>query len=277
VAVTKGLLAVALATLAAVVAAGWSSPAASLGRLTPIDASVAGILRSAGFLFFAFAGYARIATLGEEVRDPATTIPRAIPRALAAVLVVYAAVGVTVLAVVPVPSIAASDAPLRLVVAASRFEGLGAVVRVGAGIAALGVLLNLLPGVSRTVLAMARRRELPTWLATVDARRSLPLRAELTVAALVVALTVLVDLRGAIGFSGVTILTYYAITNRSALTLAPAQRRWPRWIAVAGLIGCVVLAAMLPVASIVAGVAVLSLGIAFRAASSFGERRSSDR
>ncbi|MET0910160.1 MAG: APC family permease, partial [Ilumatobacteraceae bacterium] len=102
VAITKCLLVVALTALVSVVVAGWSTPTASLGFIAPIDATPGGVLRSAGFLFFAFAGYARIATLGEEVRDPATTIPRAIPRALAAVLVVYAAVGVTLLATVPV-------------------------------------------------------------------------------------------------------------------------------------------------------------------------------
>ncbi len=264
--VTAGLLAVAVLALATVVVAGWSSPDASLDRLTPIDASVPGILRAGGFLFFAFAGYARVATLGEEVRDPAVTIPRAIPRALAAVLAVYALVGVTLLAVVPVSRIAASDAPLRLVIDASPLEGTGAIVRVGAGIAALGVLLNLIPGVSRTVLAMSRRRELPPWFAVIDERRALPLRAEVCVAGVVVALTAVVDLRGAIGFSGVTILTYYAITNASALTLAAPQRRWPAWIAVLGLVGCVTLAVMLPLTSIVVGAAVLATGVVVRVA-----------
>ena len=261
VALTKGLLVVVLIALTATVVAGWASPSASMSRLTPIDTSVPGVLRAAGFLFFAFAGYARIATLGEEVRDPASTIPRAIPRALGAVLVIYAAVGVTLLAVVPVTAVAATDAPLRLVVAASRYDSLGALVRIGAGIAALGVLLNLIPGVSRTVLAMARRRELPGWFAAVDERRSLPLRAELCVAGLVIALTALVDLRGAIGFSGVTILTYYAITNAAALTLTRQQRRWPRPIAVLGVVGCVALAVMLPLTALLTGAGVLAAGI----------------
>ena len=188
VAVTRGILACSLVALVAVVIAGWSSPAASIERLSPIDASPAGVLRAAGFLFFAFAGYARIATLGEEVRDPSTTIPAAIPRALAGVLVVYAVVGVTLLATVPVAAIAASDAPLELVVAASSFDRLAPIVRIGAGIAAFGVLLNLVPGIARTVLAMARRDELPTFLAHVDGRRAVPLRAEVLVTAVVVAL-----------------------------------------------------------------------------------------
>ena len=149
--VTKCFLAVALAALAAVVAAGWSSPTASLARITPIDTSPPDVLRAGGFLFFAFAGYARIATLGEEVRHPETTIPKAIPRTLAGVLVIYATVALTLLATVPITAIAASDAPLSLVVAKSPLEQLTPIVRVGAGIAALGVLLNLVPGVSRTV------------------------------------------------------------------------------------------------------------------------------
>ncbi len=266
VAVTKCLLAVALAALTAVVVAGWSSSTASLSRLTPMDASALGVLRAGGFLFFAFAGYARIATLGEEVRDPATIIPKAIPRALAGVLLIYAAVGVTMLATVPVAAIATSDAPLRLVVAASPLEPLAPIVRVGAGIAALGVLLNLLPGVSRTVLAMARRHELPSWLAQIDQRRSLPLRAEFLVTAVVIALTAALDLRGAIGFSGVTILTYYAITNAACLTLPHAQRRWPRWLSFTGLVGCVVLAVTLPLAATITGAGVLLAGIAVRIA-----------
>src|SRR4029079_1361082 len=131
-------------------------------------------------------------------------IPRAIPRALAGVLVIYAVVGVTVLAALPVEVISGSHAPLALVVNASPLDWLSSVVRVGAGVAALGLLLNLVPGVSRTVLAMARRHELPGWFATIDERRSLPIRAEASVAVLVIVLTAAFDLRGAIGFSGVT-------------------------------------------------------------------------
>jgi len=264
VAVTKCLLAVAMVALVAFAVAGWTDPDATLDRLTPIDTAPAAVLRAGGFLFFAFAGYARIATLGEEVRDPATTIPKAIPRALIAVLIVYATVGVTLLAAAPTAAIAASDAPLRLVVATSPLHRLAPLVDVGAGIAALGVLLNLVPGISRTALAMARRRELPHWLAHVDDRRATPLRAELLVTAVVMVLTATLDLRGAIGFSGVTILAYYAITNAASLALPRDERRWPRPVAAAGLVGCVALAVMLPLASLVTGAGVLAAGVAVR-------------
>ena len=179
-------------------------------------------------------------------------------------LAVYAVVGVTVLATLPVDAIAASDAPLGLVVSSSQFDWLAPIVRIGAGIAALGVLLNLIPGVSRTVLAMARRRELPSWFATIDDRRSLPLRAEVAVTAVVIVLTATLDLRGAIGFSGVTILTYYAITNAACSTLPRDLRRWPRWIGVVGLAGCLALAVMLPLTAVIAGTGVLVAGLVIR-------------
>lgn len=263
VAVTRVLLVVSLAALAAVVVAGWSSPTADLARITPIDASAFDILRSAGFLFFAFAGYARIATLGEEVRDPTVTIPRAIAWALGAVLVVYTVVGLTALGVVPAADLGDSAAPLRLVVEAGRFDGLAAVVRIGAGVAALGVLLNLIPGVSRTALAMARDRELPHWFAHVDPTRSLPLRAELTLAAVIIGLITIVDLRSAIGISGVAVLTYYAITNAAALTL-PGARARRRAVAVIGLVGCIVLVAALPPRAVLTGGATLVVGLLVR-------------
>lgn len=259
-AITRVLLAVSLVTLAAVVGTGWTGdpdPAA----LVPDEADPLGILRAAAFCFFAFAGYARIATLGEEVRDPARTIPRAVPLALGGVLVVYLVVGATLLATVPVDEIAGTDAPLELIVAGTPLDTF---VRVGAGIAALGVLLNLLAGISRTTLAMARRRELPGALAVVDERRSVPARAELTVAVAVAALVLAFDLRDAIGFSSVAVLTYYALTNASALRLANPERRWPRFVPWFGLVGCVTLAVTLPPLTVAIGAGVLVTGAIVR-------------
>jgi APA family basic amino acid/polyamine antiporter len=263
-AVTRALLAVALAALAVVIVSGWTADGTTIDRLTPIEGGLLDVLRSAAFIFFAFAGYARIATMGEEVRDPSVVIPKAIPRALGGVLVLYVAVAVTALATVPVPQLASSNAPLRLVVAAGRLDGLDRVVRVGAGVAALGVLLNLIPGVSRTVLAMARERDLPRAFAVVDSRRELPLRAEFTVSAAVVGVVLVANLRSSLALSGVAILVYYAITNASALTLSSADRRWPRMLAVAGLVGCLVLAVALPLRVVIVGTAVLLGGVAVR-------------
>jgi APA family basic amino acid/polyamine antiporter len=225
-----------------------------------------GILQSAGLLFFAFAGYARIATLGEEVRDPERTIPRAIPLALGIVVAIYLLVGGTALLVAGPEQIAKSSAPLATTVQAAGAAWALPVVRGGAVLASLGALLALIAGIGRTALAMAREGDLPRVLAEVDPRHRVPARAELTIAAAVVVLVAMTDLRGAIGFSSFGVLTYYAIANAAAYSQRAEHRRWPRLLNVAGMIGCLGLVATLPLASVLAGLAVLGIGLVWRVA-----------
>jgi APA family basic amino acid/polyamine antiporter len=259
--VTRVIVAVVLAVLAVVVVACLAGGTASADNLSPFPGGdLHGILQAGGLLFFAFAGYARIATLGEEVRDPARTIPRAISTALAITLAVYVLVDLAALLAVGAETLGAASAPLQAAVSAGDLHELAPVVRVGAAVAALGALLALLLGVSRTSLAMARDRFLPRLLAQVDARRGVPARAELAVGAVVLVLVLTTDLRGAIGFSSFGVLAYYGIANASAWTLRADERRPPRWVPVTGLVGCVVLAVSLPVAAALAGAGVLLLG-----------------
>jgi len=227
---------------------------------------VYGVLQAAGLLFFAFAGYARIATLGEEVRDPERTIPRAIPLALGIAIVLYLVVGVALLVALGPPALAASARPLAAAVDAVGAAWAVPVVRVGAAVASLGALLALIAGVGRTGLAMARNRDLPRWLDSVHPRHRVPDHAELAVAAVVSVLVLTTDLRGAIGFSSFGVLTYYAIANASAFTQDEAHRRWPRVLNACGLVGCAVLVVTLPWQSVVAGAAVFAVGLAGRAA-----------
>ncbi|MFF9578990.1 APC family permease [Streptomyces rubiginosohelvolus] len=260
---TRIIVAVVLAVLAAVVFTSLSSGAVDAARLDiGMDATAGGVLQAAGLLFFAFAGYARIATLGEEIRDPARTIPRAIPIALGITLVVYTLVAVSVLLVLGPGGLAAADAPLTEAARAAGADWLVPVVRIGATIAALGSLLALILGVSRTTLAMARDHHLPHALAAVHPRFKVPHRAELLVGAVVAIAAATTDVRGAIGFSSFGVLAYYAITNASAWTLTPAEGRPAPIIPVVGLTGCLVLAFALPLPSVVIGAAVLLIGAA---------------
>jgi APA family basic amino acid/polyamine antiporter len=226
---------------------------------------VYGVLQSAGLLFFAFAGYARIATLGEEVRDPERTIPRAIPIALGITVVIYAAVGLTALLAAGPTALAATSTPLATAAKAVGAAWSVPVVRVGAAVASLGALLALIAGIGRTSLAMARNGDLPRRLAAVDPVHRVPARAELAVGAVVCLLVLTTDLRGAIGFSSFGVLTYYAIANASAYTQPPERRRWPRALNVVGVLGCATLVVTLPVTSVIAGAAVLAVGVAGRA------------
>ena len=213
-----------------------------------------GVLQAAGILFFAFAGYARIATLGEEVRDPKRTIPLAIPIALGVTLAVYAIVAVAVLAELGSAGLAASSAPLADAVRAAGHSGLEPVIRAGAVVAALGSLLSLILGVSRTTLAMARDRHLPHALAAVHPRFATPHRAELVVGGLVAVIAAVADVREAIGFSAFAVLVYYAIANASAMTLGR------RVIPAVGLAGCLLLAVLLPISSVLLGTGVVLIG-----------------
>ncbi|MEH3139136.1 MAG: APC family permease [Mycobacterium kyogaense] len=253
---TRIIVAVVLAVLVLVVVliVGGGDP--RTGRLAGDDPSPYGVLQAAGLLFFAFAGYARIATLGEEVRDPDRTIPRAVMIALGITLVVYAVVAVAVLAELGSTRLAVADAPLSEAIQAAGFGSLTPVVSAGAAIGALGALLALMLGVSRTTLAMARDHHLPHALAAVHPRHSTPHRAELAVGAVVAVVTALVDVRGAIGFSSFGVLLYYAIANASAFTLGR------RVVPAIGLIGCLTLAFTLPLSSVTAGAMVVAVGMA---------------
>ncbi|HVM52526.1 MAG TPA: APC family permease [Acidimicrobiales bacterium] len=265
-ALTRAIVAVVLAALALVVAGAAFGGTADASRVThDLGAGgVVGTLQSAALLFFAFAGYARIATLGEEVHDPARTIPKAIPRALGITLVVYTVVALSALAAVGPDALSGSDAPLVTAVRAGDLAGLVPAVRIGGVVAALGVLLSLIAGVSRTAFAMAADGELPRWLAAVHPAHQVPHRAVLATGGVVALLVTLTDLRGAIGFSSFSVLGYYAIANASAWTLPRERQRWPRSIAAAGLIGCVTLALTLPLTTVVTGVAVLTAGALVR-------------
>jgi APA family basic amino acid/polyamine antiporter len=276
---TRVIVAVVLTCLALVVFATAFGGAADLGRVRPTtEGGVHGVLQAAGFLFFAFAGYARIATLGEEVADPARTIPRAIPLALGITLLVYAAVAVCALLAVDAAVLARAPAPLVAAVEAGRWGALAPAVRIGATVASLGVLLSLLAGVSRTTFAMAGNGDLPRFLASVHPRHRIPHHAELLVGAIIVVIVSVADVRGAIGFSSFAVLVYYAVANASAFTLSRNERRWPRALSAAGIAGCAALAFSLPAASIIGGCMLLVAGTAVyamrRNGDSAGARRS---
>ncbi|GAA4370790.1 APC family permease [Paeniglutamicibacter cryotolerans] len=256
-----------LLVLGLVLAAGLVAVNSGRGAVPQLESpgpGVHGILQSAGLLFFAFAGYARIATLGEEVRNPRRTIPRAIMIALGVTLLLYALVAVVLLTVLGPAVLASSTEPLVRLVVAGGWGWAGPIVRIGAAAAVLGALLALFAGIGRTALAMGRHDDLPRFLARVDPKYRVPRNAEILVAVVVCFLVSAVDLRGAIGFSSFGVLVYCVIANVSALTQPVGERIYPRIVAVLGAIGCLTLVATLPRPSIAAGIVVLVVGVVYR-------------
>lgn len=263
--VLVGTSLLALAVVVVAIAAGGRVDSANLGGWTALGSGgLSGILQAGGLLFFAFAGYARIATMGEEVRDPERTIPRAIPLALLITVAIYLVVGVAALLAAGPAGLTTATAPLSTALEAAGAGAVAPVVRVGAALAALGALLALIAGVGRTALAIGRNRDRPGWLAAVHPRYRVPHHAEAALAFVVSLLVLTLDLRGVIGFSSFGVLIYYAIANAAAFTQPADQRRWPRGLQVLGLVGCVVLAARLPWQSVITGLITFSAGLCGR-------------
>lgn len=261
---TRVIVVAVLVVLAIVVAAGGSTGLSAWSSGGLLSGGGYGILQSAGLLFFAFAGYARIATLGEEVRNPQRAIPAAISIALAVTVVVYGIIAVVLLGTLGADGVAESTAPLAATAGAAGWSWAVPVVRVGAAVASLGALLALIAGIGRTTLAMARKGDLPRWLGAVHPQRQVPHRAEIVLAVVVVVLVLTVDLRGAIAFSSFGVLLYYFVANLAAFGQERAQRRYPRALQVVGAAGCLVLVATLPPLGIAVGVGVLLVGFGYR-------------
>lgn len=259
------LAGLAVLSLSVTLFLGWSESTGPVSGLVSLPSAASGwygVLQSAGLLFFAFAGYARVATMGEEVKDPRRTIGRAIVTALVIVLVVYALVGVSLLLLVGAETLAESAAPLALLVGDRPVAR--AVLQVGAVAAVAGALLGLLSGIARMGLAMSREGDLPRFFDHTHPRTLVPHRIELMLAAVLTGILLVADLRGAIGFSSFGVLLYYFVANVAAFTQAPSERRYARVWQVLGALLCLVLVVTLPWQSILGGLLVLAAGVAWR-------------
>jgi APA family basic amino acid/polyamine antiporter len=197
-------------------------------------------------MFVAYTGYGRIATLGEEVRDPRKSIPRAIIVTLVSTAAIYAAVAFVAVASAGAGGLADATqqaaAPLEVIARGFDVPAVAWLVAAGAVTAMLGVLLNLLLGLSRVVLAMARHRDMPSRFARVDDKRSSPTAAVLLVGAIIAGLAAIGSVKTTWSFSAFTVLIYYALANLAALRLPPEARLYPRSVPAAGLFCCLGLA-----------------------------------
>lgn len=263
-ALVGGTLAVLIvASLIGLMSAGGDPAIASAATppAEPVATSgggVLGIATAAGLVFFAFAGYARIATLGEEVKDPDRTLRRAIILALGIALAVYLLVALALLVGLGPDRLATEASPLVALVDSGRAPALGVLVRVGAAVAAGSALLSVLVGISRTTLAMARRGEVPGWLAAIGIRGT-PWRADLAGGVVAVVVAALAGPVAAIALSACSVLVYYAVINVAALRLPAALRRWPAWTSMLGLVLCVTLAVLLPLPQVLITAAALAV------------------
>ena len=257
------IVAISLAALLIFVVVGATS--FRVGNLRPFaPAGWRGVMESAAILFFAYTGYARVATLGEEVRDPRSTIPKAILITIVGAALLYFAVATVAAGAVGAANMANSPAPLWLAAQGFPVPWVAVVVAVGGVTAMLGVILSQLLGLSRMAFAMARRRDLPSFLESIHPRFAVPGRAVLVIGAVAATVAATGTLRGVASAAAFTILVYYGIANLAALRMDPAAKLYPDMVPRVGLIACGVLALSLPGSVIVAGLGVLAAGFVFR-------------
>jgi basic amino acid/polyamine antiporter, APA family len=258
------IVAVSFGSLLTFVAVG--APHVDRSQFTPFaPGGLAGTLEAAAILFFAYTGYARIATLGEEVAEPQRTIPRAIVITVASAFLLYAAVAFVAVGTVGTVALADDAAPLRVAAGATGQQWLPTVLSAGGIFAMLGVILSQLLGLSRMTLAMARRGDLPRWLSAIHAGRNVPVRATVVVGSVAAVVAAAGTLSGTARVAAFTILIYYGIANIAALRLPARERLFPRWIPGTGLAGCVLLAFALDLRATLTGGLVLAFGFLLRA------------
>ena len=215
-------------------------------RLAFEDTSASSILHGSALMFVAYTGYGRIATLGEEVMEPRKTIPKAIILTMAVIVLLYLSVSLTALSVMGAEAFGgtadAEAAPLMIVAQMLSIPFIGTVISIAAITAMLGVLLNLILGLSRVLLGMARRRDVPNILSAINPKTKSPVPAVLVTAVIIGLLVLSGDVIFTWSFSAFTVLIYYSITNLSALMMPKELHLYPRWIPVMGLFGCLFLA-----------------------------------
>jgi len=212
----------------------------SSGQPVPIVGGARGLLEAAAVLFVAFAGYARVTVLGEEVRDPRKVIPRAVLISLVVVFAIYLLVGFCVLYAADGVGIELSSAPLLSIANFVPVQGLPTAIRIAACVAAGAALLSLIAGMGRTMFAMGHGGDLPQALTKVSSRKA-PVAGELVAAVLVIAVVLVGGIAGALALSAGSIGIYYSVAHLSAMRMSTDEHPPPRVVPYLGLVGCAVL------------------------------------
>ena len=239
------IVSITLLSLCFFIIAGLPTLAASgIDNLTLFSPnSIGDLLHASALMFVAYTGYGRIATMGEEAKDPRRTIPKAIIAAMVLTMLLYIAVAVVAVGAVGADVLGkASAAPLEVVMSRLEISGGTQILAIGAMTAMLGVLLNLILGLSRVLLAMGRRRDMPPFVARLNAAGTTPDVAVWVMGIAIATLVLIGNVKTTWSFSAFTVLIYYAITNLAALQLQRSDRLYPKWLALLGLAACLFLA-----------------------------------
>ncbi len=263
----KVIVSVTLLGLAALVITGFMLNGAPVDPIINMfeGSDLSSILYASALMFVAYTGYGRIATLGEEVAEPRKTIPRAIILAMVVIVLLYITVTLTALNIMGAEAfgltVEGEAAPLMKVAQALSVPYIGPIISFAAVTAMLGVLLNLILGLSRVMLSMGRRKDLPGVLAHINPKTQSPVPAVLATGVVIGLLVLSGDVLFTWSFSAFTVLIYYSITNLSALLMPDDLRLYPKWVPAMGLFGCLFLAFWIELLFILLGIGMILVGL----------------
>jgi len=225
---------------------------------------ISGIAEAAALLFFAFTGYGRIATLAEEVVNPKKTIPKAIIVTIVTAIILYSVISVVAIGVIGTETMAGSTSPLQVVADALNTPAISSIITIGASTAMLGVLLSQILGISRVMLAMGRRSDLPPFFKRIHKRYRVPHIGILITGFIILVLTLIGSFEFIVRAATFTILLYYSITNIAAIKQPKKDRMYGRLIPILGLIGCLAMSVSLPLNIMFSGIGLLLAGFVIR-------------
>ena len=206
------------------------------------DISFENVLLSASIWFFAFTGYSRLATFGEEIKNPKEIIPTAIFTGLGITVFLYLIISWLTLSVISPEIIMNSSTPLLVAMDVSRFSDFTFLVVFASSIAMVSVFLALMPGISRIYVALSRDRILPQAFSKIHKKFNSAYLSEAFVLISVVIGIYIFDVVGSIKTSSFFILIYYTITNLCVIKLDKEKRLYSVVVAYYGFAFCLVLA-----------------------------------
>jgi basic amino acid/polyamine antiporter, APA family len=258
------IVAVTLLALGSFVTIGWTQAWPAARPIVPVTlgAMTFGRLQAIGqataLMFVAYTGYGRITTMTEEVRNPRCSIPIAVFCSLGLTLLLYLGVASVLVRSSGGPSLSAITQGWQSV------WPVGAIVTIGAITAMLGVLLNLILGLSRVLMAMGRQGDMPRRTAQLNRSQTTPTIAVWAMGLIVAGLVAIGNVKTTWSFSAFNVLIYYALANLAALQLPEADRRYPQWIAIGSLLSCVSLAFWVEAAVWQAGLGLIGVGLGWK-------------
>jgi APA family basic amino acid/polyamine antiporter len=243
-------------------------PSTTLSEFSPNG--LFGILQGAGFIFFAYLGFGRIAALGEEVKNPERNLPLSVLIALVASVLIYVLTGFTATGLQDYRILAQSGSPIAEAAKAMGNSTIVTAVSLGALFATVSVLLTILIGLSRVAFAMARNDQLPKSIAKVSSRFGTPYISIFVMGALLTALVYVLDLKQTVAITSFIILMVHLAVNFSAIKLgkkmqgsigfrAPLYPLFPSL----GFLSCIILMLSLPQECWIVAGAVVAISAVF--------------